>query len=160
MSKTGRTIAIVAGVALVGGLLIYPPVVRAGMRKRLDEALDNPYSASDVGGLNKLQHAGVFDLRKFQSGTSKHTISRMEARERARMVWDNYGGWMWQNDNETAIISAFNGLSHLDDVSLIAHEFYGLYDEELLTVLEKALDNDDKAQYQLLMGKIMTLPKD
>ncbi len=160
MNKTVKTIAIIGGISLIGGIIVYPAIKKVGIRKRLDEALENPYTASAVGGLNKLQHEGVFDIRKFQSATSKHTISRMEARERARMVWDNYGGWMWQNDNETAIISAFNGLGHIDDVSLIAHEFYGLYDEELLTVLEKALDKNNKAQYQLLMGKIMTLPRD
>lgn len=153
-------IAVIAGSILATGLLagfvIYPAIMRRLIRKRLDEAYADPHSEAAAGGMDKLLVNESFDVRKFNASTSKATISRLEARERAKQVWDNYSYWM--GSDATAIISAFNGLGHLDDVSKIAYEFQQSYGYELLSILKTALPN--KADYNLLIGKLSKLPKE
>ena len=157
--KTGVKIAIwvgsIATVGLVGGFVVYPTIMRHNIRKRLDEAYADPSAESAVGGLDKLLVKEAFDTRTFAS-SGKATISRLEARERSEQVWENYGSWTWSN--ETAIISAFQGLGHLHDVSKIANEFFQSYDNELLQVLKNALTS--KGQYNILLGKLSKLPND
>lgn len=162
MTKQKKILLISIGAIAVLGLgtvIIYPAVKRNGMRKRLDAAYNAPFGVESVGGLDKLQVMEVFDTRRWDRPDSKRTISRMEARERAKQIWENYSVY-YLYDDEAAIIGAFNGLRHVDDVSLIAHEFYMSYQNELLSVLEDGLDEKNKAQYQSLMGKLMTLPRD
>jgi len=146
----------VATAGLLGGFVVYPSIKRFYIRKRLSEAYDDPSSVDAVGGMDKLLVTEAFDIRKFDEANNNATISRLEARERAKQVWDNYSAYF--SSNTTAIISAFNNLEHIDDVSKIAHEFYESYDEELLSVLKVALA--DKSQYNLFLGKMAKLSKD
>ena len=139
----------------VGGILAVNGIRRANIRKCLDAAYSDPASEQAVGGLDKLLVTEVFDKRTFER-SGKATISRVEARERAKEVWDNYSTWL--SSDTTAIISAFDGLGHAHDVSKIAYEFYQSYDEELLTVLKSAL-GDNSQQYNILIAKIQKLPK-
>lgn len=154
-----KKVIIISGSVVAVGLLVYfvvyPSIMRSNIRKRLDEAFKDPASANAVGGLDKFQLSGVFDAHSYNAQTSKATISLIQARERAAQIWENYSSWM--GSNQTAIVSAFNGLKHVDDVTKIAHEFYGSYEEDLLGVLKSALK--DKAQYNLLIGKIDKLAK-
>ena len=157
--KTGVKIAIIVGsvgtltaIAVFG---IYPAIMRVGIRKRLEESFADPSAESAVGGLDKLLVKEAFDTRTFET-SGKATISRLEARERSLQVWENYNSWL--GSNQTSIISAFQGLGHLHDVSKIAHEFYQSYDNELLQVLKTALST--KGQYNILIGKLSKLPND
>lgn len=143
--------SIVVGLGLVGGFVVYPIVKRNLIRKRLEVALKDPAARDAIGGLDKLQVDGIFSS---SAPTSKATISRLEARDRAKQVWNNYSAWL--SSDETAIVSAFNGLGHRQDVTKISNEFLGLYTEDLLSVLKNALR--DKTQYNLLLGIISKLP--
>lgn len=157
--KTSVKIAIWAGslttLGLIGGLWIYPSYQRNQIRKRLDESFSDPTAESAVGGLDKLLVKEAFDTRTHEK-SGKATISRLEARERSQQVWDNYNSWL--GSNETAIISAFQGLGHLHDVSKISNEFYQSYENEMLEVLKTALSS--KGKYNILIGKLSKLPKD
>lgn len=125
------------------------------IRKHLNEAYKNPSSTDAVGGLDKLLVEGVFNKNAYNSANNKSTISRLEAREKAQQIWDNYSAWF--SSNQTAILNAFNGLGHVHDVSKIANEFYLLFEEDLLTVLKDALS--EKSQYNILLGMVNKLPK-
>lgn len=156
--NTSTKIAIWTGgilVAGIGSVLIYQGVKRSTIRKCLDEAYSDPSNEDAVGGLDKLLVTEVFDERTFQK-SGKATLSRVEARDRAKDVWDNYSEWF--SSDSTAIIGAFDGLGHLHDVSKIAYEFKQSYDSELLSVLKKAL-GDNSSHYNVLIGKIQKLPK-
>lgn len=152
--KISIVLGSVAVLGLVGGLVIYPSIMRNQIRKRLEAAFNDPSAESSVGGLDKLLVNEMFDIDKADS--SKATISRLEARERSLQIWTNYNSWL--GSNQTAIISAFSGLKHRHDVAKIANEFYQSYDNELLQVLKTALS--DKSQYNILLGKLSKLPKD
>lgn len=147
--------SIVGGVVVIGGLCSIRPIQKVGIRKRLQAAFEDPASEGAAGGLDKLQTSEMLDIRKFDENNNKATITRVVAREKAQQIWDNYSSWF--GSNQTAIVSAFNGLGHIDDASKIAHEFYAYYEEDLLQVLKNALT--DKAQYNLLLGKLNKLPK-
>lgn len=156
--NTNVKIALWAGGALlltIGGVVVVKSIRKSAVRKCLEEAYNDPSNENAVGGLDKLLVKEVFDERTFQS-SGKATISRVEARERAKEVWDNYSSWF--SSDSTAIIGAFSGLGHVHDVSKIAYEFKQSYDEELLSVLKNAL-GDDSSQYSILIGKIQKLPK-
>lgn len=141
---------IVIGAAVLGGVVVYPSVKRQLMRKRLEAALKN--QDDSFKNLDKLQLDGFFSVG---TSTSKATISLIEARERAKQVWDNYG---WLSSDQAAIVSAFNGLSHAQDVTKIASQFLTAYDKNLLTVLKSAIT--DKTQYNILMSLLSKLKKD
>jgi hypothetical protein len=158
MKKGAKIALIVAGSVGTLGLvsaLVYPLIMRNGIRTRLDEAFADPSAESAVGGLDKFLVNEAFDTRKFATSDDV-TISRLEARERAEQIWGNYNSWF--GSNETAIISAFQGLGHLHDVSKISNEFYQSYEEELLQVLKTALSS--KGKYNILIGKLSKLPND
>lgn len=152
--KAVIVIAISAGVLIIGFTIVYPAVVRSQIRKRLDEAYNNPASVDAVGGLNKLLVAEVFNPNTFQT-SGKATISRTQARERAKQIWEGYS-YVFSSDT-TSIISAFSGLGHIHDVSKIAYEFQQAYQNELLSVIQSALP--ESADYNILIGKINQLPK-
>lgn len=141
--------------ASIGGVMAYNGIRRNSIRKCLDEAYSDPSSEKAVGGMDKLLVSEVFNERTFQT-SGKATISRVEARERAKIIWDNYSAWF--SSNPTAIIGAFSGLGHSHDVSKIAYEFSQSYGEELLSVLKTAL-GDNSSQYTILIAKIQKLPK-
>lgn len=148
-------IILYAGIALgagIAGYFIYLSIVRKNIRERLDEALKNPEKA--VGGVEKLLVSGAFDPNRYQK-SGKATITLMEARERAKQVWENYSSWM--ASDQATIVSAFSGLGHFDDVSKISHEFQESYDKDLAEVLKSAIK--DKMQLNLLVEKIGKLPK-
>jgi hypothetical protein len=151
--KTIIALSITGGVLLIGGVFIYPATLRVIIRKRLDEAYTNPSDKDSVGGLDKLLVQEIFDTSLFEK-SGKATISRVIAREKAEQVWENYSTWM--SSDSTAIISAFNGLGHVHDISKIAYEFKQAYDYELLSVLKDALS--ESSQYTILIGKISNLP--
>lgn len=155
MTRTQIIWSVAGGVLLVGGLLSIRPIQKIGIRKRLQAAFDDPASEAAAGGLDKLQISEVLNIKSFDENNNHATITRVVAREKAQLIWDNYSSWM--GSNQTAIVSAFNGLGHVDDVSKISHEFYAYYKEDLLQVLKNALT--DKAQYNILLGKINKLPK-
>lgn len=146
--------AISASVLVIIGFGVVPTIKKHGIRKRLDTAYKDPSSLEAVGGFDKLLVTEAFDPNKFNDTDGHATISRLEAREKAKIIWDNYSKYF--SSNQTEIIGAFNGLHHMDDVSKISHEFTGLYDEDLLTVLKTALT--DKAKYNILISKINKLP--
>ena len=152
--KTVIALSITGGVLLIGGVFVYPAVVRSMIRKRLNEAFTDPSGVNSVGGLDKLLVQEIFDTTLFEK-SGKATISRVVAREKAEQVWENYSSWM--SSDSTAIISAFNGLGHIHDVSKIAYEFQQAYSSELLSVLKSALS--ESSQYNILIGKISNLPK-
>lgn len=141
---------LVVGAGILGGFVVFPTVKRHLMRKRLEAALTN--KDGSFKNLDKLQLDGFFSLG---TSTNKATISLVQARERAKQVWENYG---WFSSDQPAIVSAFNGLGHAQDVTKMAGEFFALYDENLLTVLKSALS--DKTQYNILMSLLSKLPKD
>lgn len=151
--KTVIALSITGGVLLIGVVIIYPATMRSIIRKRLDEAYTDPSSTNSVGGLDKLLVQEFFDTSVFEK-SGKATISRVEAREKAEQVWENYSTWM--SSDSTAIISAFNGLGHIHDVSKIAYEFQQAYNYELLSVIKDALSKS--SQYNILIGKISNLP--
>lgn len=151
--KTIIVLSITGGVLLIGGVVIYPAVMRSIIRKRLEEAYSDPSGINSVGGLDKLLVQEIFDTSVFEK-SGKATISRVEAREKAEQIWENYSAW--RGSDSTAIISAFGGLGHLHDVSKIAYEFQQAYDYELLSVLKEALS--ESSQYNILIGKISNLP--
>lgn len=157
--KTGVKIAlIVGGVAaagIIGGFVIYPAIKKGSIRRRLDEAFKNPASLDAAGGMDKFLISEAFNTKTFQT-SGKATLSRLEAREKAKTIWDNYSSWL--SSNQTAIVGAFTGLGHLHDVSKISYEFYQSYDNDLLEVLKTALT--DKSKYNILLGKLAQLPKD
>lgn len=155
MKKAIIISAIVLSAGAVGYFVVYPTIKRHNIRKRLDEAYRDPAGYNAAGGMDKMLITEVFNPDKYSAQSNKATITLMEARERAEIIWDNYSSWL--SSNQTAIIGAFNGLGHADDVSKISHEFYALYDEDLLQVIKDAVS--DKAQYNLLIGKINKLPK-
>lgn len=134
--------------------LVIRTVQKAGIRRRLDEAYNNPDSQEASGGLNKLLASGVFNTTTYQK-SGKATITLMEARERAKTIWDAYSYWL--GSDQMTIVNAFNGLGHQHDVSKIAHEFKESNDEDLLEVLKTALT--DKAKMNMLVAKINKLPK-
>lgn len=142
--------------ALVGGTYFTVRAYRKSrIREALDKAFNDPTNPNAVSGLDKLLVQQVFDKRLY-ARSGKATLSLVEARERAREVWENY---TYFGDSDTdAMIEAFDNLGHLHDVSKIAHEFYGLYSEELLTVLNNAM-GDISAKNSLLVGKLEKLPK-
>jgi hypothetical protein len=133
--------------------LIVRSVQKSGIQKRLDEAFSNPDSQSASGGMNKLLASGVFNPTTYQK-SGKATITLMEARERAKDIWDAYS-YFFSSDQMT-IVNQFNGLGHQHDVSKIAHEFQESYDEDLLEVLKSTLT--DKAKLNMLIAKINKLP--
>jgi hypothetical protein len=61
------------------------------------------------------------------------------------------------SSNQMAIVNAFSGLGHIHDVAKISHEFQLSYDKELLQVIKDSLT--DKSKYNLLIGKLNSLPK-
>ena len=145
----------VAGVIVIIGAFSVRPIQRVFIRRRLNEAYKNPNSVEAAGGLNKLLVTEAFDMNAYDDQNNHSTISLVEAREKAKIIYDNYSSWL--SSNQTAIVNAFSGLGHVDDVSKIAKQFYLTYDEDLLQVLQTALT--DKAKYNLLIGKINSLPK-
>lgn len=155
--KNGVVIALIIGGTgiVIGGTYITIRVVRRnGIMERLNKLYEDPSNEDAVGGLDKLLVNEVFDKRTFQR-SGKSTITRTEARERAKEIWDNYSAWF--GNDTSAIIEAFDNLGHLHDVSKIAYEFYQSYGEELLTVLEVALGNIN-SKNSILIGKIEQLP--
>ena len=130
-------------------------VKRSRIRGRLDEAYNNPSSIDAVGGLDKLVVSGLYDRRLHQNA-GKATISRVEARERAKEIWENYGAYFWSSSDTSAILGAFDGLGHRHDVSKIADEFYQTYGEDLETVIETAFADSD--QKNILIDKLLKLP--
>ena len=146
--------SLVVGGSIIG-FMTYTTVRKAMIRKRLDIAYKDPSAKDAVGGLDKLLVEGVFDKNAYNPVSNKSTISRLEAREKAHQIWDNYSAWF--SSNQTAILGAFNGLGHVQDVSKIASEFYILFEEDLLSVLKTALS--DKSQYNILLGMVNKLPK-
>ncbi len=147
--------SIVAGSLALGGFVIYPMVKRSLIRKRLQEAFANPFSTEAIGGLDKLLVTGIFNRSSFNPAANQSTLSNVQARQRAQMIWENYSWWF--SSDQAAILQAFSGLRHVDDVTKIAVEFFRLYKEELLTVLKVALK--DSSYYSLLIGLIDNLPK-
>lgn len=137
-------------------LLVIPVVKKGKIRKRLDEAYSNPYKSGAIGGIESLQASSAFDPNRHLT-SNKATISRLDAIERAKKIWKNYGSW-YSSDNESAMVNAFDGLGHYDDLSKIAYYFEQEHDSDLFTVMQDAL-RDDNEQTQLLMGKIEALPK-
>lgn len=158
MTKAGQ-IALITGLGLATTglvLMITIPAVKKGkIRQRLDDAFGNPYESGAIGGISQLQASSAFDPNRHLV-TNKATISRLDALDRAEKVWSNYGSW-YSSDNESAMVNAFDGLGHYDDLSKIAYYFEKEYDNDLFTILEDAL-KEDKQQTQLLMGKINNLP--
>lgn len=140
----------------ISSILTYQAVRRRQIRKRLETAFANPLSVEAAGGMNKLLVAELFDKRTHQI-SGKATISRVEARERAKEIWDNYGAYFWSSNDTSAILSAFDKLGHAHDISKMADEFYQSYGEELFTALETAFE-DQTAQQNILIGKLMQLP--
>lgn len=140
----------------LGGSLTFVTIKKSGIRKRLQKAYDEPSNVNSVGGLNKLLVSEIFDKRAFQS-SGKSTISKVEARERAKEIWDNYGAYFFSNSDISAIIGAFDNLGHVADVSKIANEFFNSYNEELLTVLNNAL-GENSSQKNILIDKLLKLP--
>lgn len=145
------------GVSGLTFVFVVPSIQRGKIRERLDKAFTNPVQSGAIGGIESLQASSAFDPQRFQS-SNKATISRTDAISRAKKIWKNYGSW-YSTDNESAIVNAFDGLGHYDDLSKIAYYFEQEYDSDLFTVLQDALSGD-KQQTQLLMGKINALPKD
>ncbi|CAG5086772.1 hypothetical protein [Parvicella tangerina] len=140
----------------LGAALIVPGVRKRKVRERLDDAYGDPYKSGAVGGIESLQASSAFDPNRHLT-SGRATISRLVAIDRAKKVWDNYGSW-YSSDNESAIVNAFDGLGHYDDLSKIAYYFEQEYDTDLYTVLQDALKGD-KVQTQLLMGKVANLPR-
>ena len=148
---------VIIGLIVVSGCVVSYFIVRgvqkSGIVKRLNEAFNNPDSQEASGGMNKLLSSGVFNPSTYQK-SGKATITLMEARERAKGIWDAYS-YLFSSDQMT-IVNQFNGLGHQHDVSKIAHEFLASYDEDLLEVLKAALT--DKAKLNMLIAKINKLP--
>ena len=133
--------------------IIVRSVQKSGIQKRLDEAYSSPDSQDASGGMNKLLASGVFNPSTYQK-SGKATITLMEARDRAKSIWDAYS-YFFSSDQMT-IVNQFNGLGHQHDVSKIAHEFNESYDEDLLEILKASLT--DKAKLNMLIAKINKLP--
>lgn len=157
MKKTIIISSIVLGSVFIGGFVIWPQIKKSAIRRRLDEIFNNPNAVQNAGGLDKflVSQNEVFDPDTFNRPGGKATITRMEARERAQIIWENYSSWF--SSNQAAIVNAFSGLKHVHDVSKISHEFTELYGDDLLTVLKKALT--DKGKFNILIDKINKLPK-
>jgi len=157
--KNNTKIAFWIGGALflaVGGTMTYTGIKKSNIRKRLNEAYNDPSGVESVGGMDKLLVSEIFDKRAFQT-YSMATISKVEARERAKEVWENYGAYFFTSSDTSAIIGAFDNLGHIHDVSKIAFEFFNSYDEELLTALDYAL-GEDSSQKNILIDKLLKLP--
>ena len=133
--------------------IIVRSVQKSGIQKRLDEAYSSPDSQDASGGMNKLLASGLFNPSTYQK-SGKATITLMEARDRAKSIWDAYS-YFFSSDQMT-IVNQFNGLGHQHDVSKIAHEFNESYDEDLLEILKASLT--DKAKLNMLIAKINKLP--
>lgn len=133
--------------------LVVRGVQKSGIQKRLNEAYNNPDSQDASGGMNKLLASGAFNPTTYQK-SGKATITLMEAREKAKSIWEAYSYFF--SSEQMTIVNAFNGLGHQHDVSKIAHEFKESYDEDLLEVLKSALT--DKAKLNMLIAKINKLP--
>ncbi len=150
-------IAIWAGSIIVIGvgipITVYG-VKRSRIRGRLDEAYNNPSSINAVGGLGKLVVSGIYDSRLHQNA-GKATISKVEARERAKEIWENYSTYFWSSSDTSAILGAFDGLGHRHDVSKIADEFYQTYSEALETVIEAVFEDSD--QKNIFIDKLLKL---
>lgn len=145
-----------AGLAGLTLAIALPAFKRNKIRNNLDDALNNPMSSGAIGGIESLQASAAFDTKRYLK-SNKATISRTDALERAKKVWKNYGSW-YSSDDESAIVNAFDGLGHYDDLSKIADYFQQQYDHDLFSVLQDALQGDKK-ETQLLIGKIQALPK-
>lgn len=157
MNKKLKIAIWAGGILLIGAgipVTVYG-VKRSQIRKRLDEAYNNPSSAEAVGGLDKLVVSGFYDRRLHQNA-GKATISKVDARERAKEIWENYGAYFWSSSDTSAILGVFDGLGHLHDVSKIADEFYQAYGEDLQTVIQTAFEDSD--QKNILIDKLMRLP--
>jgi hypothetical protein len=152
MKKTVIIVSIVLGTGAISYFII-TAVKKSNIQKRLEENYKNPDSQETAGGMNKLLSSGAFNPTTYQTG-GKATITLMEARERAKQVWDNYSSWF--SSDQLAIVNAFNGLGHIQDVSKISHEFEESYEESLLEVLNTAVT--DKAKMNMLIAKINKLP--
>jgi hypothetical protein len=151
-----RKVLVIGLIVIVTGAVTYlivRSVQKSGIVKRMDEAYKNPDSQDASGGMNKLLASGVFNPSTYQK-SGKATITLMEARERAKGIWDAYS-YLFSSDQMT-IVNQFNGLGHQHDVSKIAHEFLASYDEDLLEVLKASLT--DKAKLNMLIAKINKLP--
>lgn len=157
-TKIGLVIG-VSSLAILGLVtaIAIPGIKKGKIRKRLDEAYADPYNSGAIGGIESLQASAAFDPDRYLN-SNKTTISRLDAIDRAKKIWKNYGSW-YSSDNESAMVNAFDGLGHYDDVSKIAYYFEQEYDNDLFTVMEDALSGDNE-QTQLLMGKISGLPRD
>lgn len=142
------SVVVISGVTF----LIVRTVQKSGIVKALEEAFKNPDSQEASGGMNKLLASGAFNPTTYQK-TGKATITLMEAREKAKTIWDAYS---WFGSDQTTMVNAFNGLKHQSDVSKITHEFNESYDEDLLEVLKSAVT--DKANLNMLIAKINKLP--
>lgn len=150
-----RKVVIIGLIVITAGAvsyLIVRSVQKSGIVKRLEEAYKNPDSQEASGGMNKLLASGVFNPTTYQK-SGKATITLMEARERAKNIWDAYS---WYSTDQMTIVNQFNGLGHQHDVSKIAHEFQESYDEDLLEVLKSNIT--DKANLNMLITKINKLP--
>lgn len=153
MKKTVIIVSIVLGAGAISYFIVMG-VKKSNIKNRLDEAYKNPDSQEASGGMNKLLSSGAFNPNTYQI-SGKATISLLEAREKAKQIWDNYSSWF--GSDQLAIVNAFNGLGHVHDVSKISHEFEESYEENLLEVLNTALT--DKAKTNMLIAKINKLPK-
>lgn len=153
-----KKVIIISAIVLGSSVLCYALVQsirRIGIKKRLDESFAHPDSQEASGGMNKLLQSGAFNPNTYKQ-TGKATITLLEAREHAKRIWDAYSYYF--SSDQSTIVNAFNGLGHQSDVSKIAHEFKGQYDEDLIEVLKSALT--DKAKLNMLIAKIGKLPKD
>lgn len=145
-------IAIVAATS-IGGTFAYFGIRRSQIRKCLDEQYNDPSSDEAAGGSDKLLVSGAFN-RNAYTQSNKATITKVEARERSKEVWDNYSYWF--GSDQEAIIQAFSGLEHIDDVRKMSYEFYQSYGEELLTTVKNAL-GDSSPKMSILIGIINQL---
>lgn len=151
-----RKVLVIGLIVIATGAVSYiivRSIQKSGIVKRLTEAYKNPDSQDASGGMNKLLATGVFNPSTYQK-SGKATITLMEARERAKSIWDAYS-YLFSSDQMT-IVNQFNGLGHQHDVSKIAHEFLASYNEDLLEVLKASLT--DKAKLNMLIAKINKLP--
>ncbi len=159
MTRTGYIV--LGSSLLLFGILSIPvsrAVQRGGIRKRLEEEYEASGGGGRHGGIDDLEMQGAFDTDLYKR-SNKATITLVEARERAKQVYDNYDGWWVQgDDDEDAIISAFSGLGHLHDVSKIADQYQQYYGDSLHSIINKALDNE--SQKNRLKLKLSALPNE
>jgi len=152
----------IGGSAAALGLIyvvVIPTFKKDAIRKRLQDAFDNPNSASALGGIEGLQADGTFDPNRYKT-SGKATITRIQAIDRANKIWSAYGGYLMADD-EAKMVDAFEGLGHYDDLSKIGYYFETevASGENLFSVLQHALEGDKK-QTRILLGKVADLPRD